>query len=337
MNVKAMLYSILSIMLLVAGCSSDDAPSAENEKPVTLTFAFELPQSHPWGHGAETFKKIVEEKTNGQIKIDLYSGGTLGGSGREIQEGVAVGTIDIGISSTPIVLLNPYQEIFSLPYIFKNREHAWKVLDGPIGEKVGKHLEEKNLKVLAYWEDGFRQVTNNIRPITSPEDFKGLKIRVPESPVRIKTFEALGASPIAMSWSEVFTGLQQGTLDGQENPLSAIESASLYDVQKYLTITNHVYSPATLFINLDKWNSLTEEQQNIILEAAAAGRDVNRELNQKGDQELLTVLQEKGMEVVIIDDVTPFQELTKSVWPIVTQELGEEGQQIIDEIGKQIP
>lgn len=332
-KVRVIFPFILSVLLVLVGCSSNNGNvQEENEETFTLSFAYELPADHPWGIGAEKFKEIVEEKTNGQIKIELHGGGSLGSSGREIQEGVEIGTIDIGISSTPLAQINPYVEIFSLPYIFSDRENAWEVLDGPIGDQVGNHLEERNIKHLAYWEDGFRQVTNNKHPIKSPEDFKGLRIRVPESSVRVATFEALGASPVSMSFSEVFTALQQGVIDGQENPLSVVTSSSFYDVQEFLTITNHVYSPASLLINLDKWNSLSAEQQDIFLEAAQAGRDVNRELNKKQDEEAIETLKEKGMQVEVIEDIAPFQEATRSVWSQVTDKLGEEGQEIVDSI-----
>ncbi|MCE7792909.1 DctP family TRAP transporter solute-binding subunit [Salipaludibacillus sp. CUR1] len=340
---KKLVMSIFlpSLAVLAIGCNSEQEGSANNPDennsgnqpdPVSLSFAYELPTDHPWGIGAEEFKVIVEEQTNGEVEIEIHGGGALGGSGGEIQEGVEVGTIDIGISSTPLAQINPYVEIFSLPYIFTDRENAWEVLDGEIGENVGEHLLDNNLMHLAYWEDGFRQVTNNSHQITSPEDFEGLSIRVPESTVRIQTFEALGANPLPMSFSEVFTALQQGAIDGQENPLSVVESSSFYDVQDYLTITNHVYSPASLFINNDKWEGLTEEQQTIILEAAEAGRDINRELNAEQDNALISEFEEKGMDVFEIEDIVPFQEATKSVWETVTEELGEEGQQIIDDI-----
>ncbi|WP_181347833.1 TRAP transporter substrate-binding protein [Thalassobacillus sp. CUG 92003] len=329
------LSTLLALFLVLAGCSSGGEGNASNNSDsVTLSFAYELPEDHPWGHGADKFKEIVEEKTDGAIKIELHGNGQLGGSGREIQESAKVGTIDIGISSTPMAQLNPYMNIFSLPYIFESREHAWEVLDGSIGDKVGSKLEEQNLKHLAYWEDGFRQVTNNTRPIESPEDFEGLKIRVPESDVRLETFKELGASPLPMSWSEVFTALQQGTIDGQENPLSVIESASFYDVQDYLTITNHVYSPATLFINNDTWEGLSEENQQIIIEAAEAGRDLNRELNKKQDEKLIKSLEEKGMQVSEIDEVKPFQEKTKPVWDMVVEELGDDAETMIQEINQ---
>src|SRR5690625_819764 len=217
-------FILLAIITLAIGCSSDDDSATEGdsskEDSIKLRFAYELPTDHPWGIGAEKFKEIVEEKTNGEIEIDLYGNGSLAGSGAEIQEGIQIGTIDIGISSTPLAQINPFVQIFNLPYIFADREMAWEVLDGPIGENVGNKVEEHNIKHLAFWEDGFRQVTNSKRPIVTPEDFKGLSIRVPESEIRIETFNALGASPLSMSFSEVFTSLQQGEIDGHENPLS---------------------------------------------------------------------------------------------------------------------
>jgi tripartite ATP-independent transporter DctP family solute receptor len=323
---------LLLISIFLSACNEEDEASNENKSTTTLSFAYELPDDHPWGEGARKFKEIVEEKTNGEVKIEIYGNGALAGSGREIQEGAKIGTIDIGISSTPMSLMNQYQDIFSLPYIFSSRKHAWEVLDGPIGDKVGEMLSTHNLTHLAYWEDGFRQITNSTRPTTTIEDFKGLRIRVPESEVRIETFRALGASPLPMAWSEVFTALQQGTIDGQENPLSVINSSSFYDVQKYLTISNHVYSPATLFINTSKWDLLSEDQQEIVMEAADAGKDLNRQLNEEQDAKMVKELEEKGMEVTVIDDIKPFQDATKSVWESVINNIGGDAKAIIDEI-----
>jgi len=329
-------FIVFALLAFSFGCASGDDSTSEGDgassKPVKLTFAYELPTDHPWGIGADKFKEIVEEKTNGEIEIEIHGNGSLAGSGAEIQEGIQIGTIDIGISSTPLAQINPFVQIFNLPYIFEDREMAWEVLDGPVGEEVGNKVEDHNIKYLSFWEDGFRQVTNSKRPIVTPEDFNGLSIRVPESEIRIQTFKALGASPLSMSFSEVFTSLQQGAIDGQENPLSVVESSSFYDVQEYLSITNHVYTPAGLLMNMDKWNSLTDEQQEIIVEAAEAGRDINRELNEENDEQLIDEMKEKGMEVNEIEDLTPFQEVSQDVWDLLIEELGEEAEEIVDEI-----
>lgn len=329
----AFFLSLCFVVLLLSACGDENGESNGPES-ITLTLANELPGDHPWGRSAEEFKSIVEEETNGEIVIEVHNGGSLGGSGGEIQEGTSLGTIDIGISSTPLAQILPEIEIFSLPYLFRDREEAWEALDSDIGSDIAAGLESNNLKHLTYWEDGFRQVTNSRTQIQSPEDFDGLRIRVPESNLRIETFEALGASPLPMSFSEVFTSLQQGTIDGQENPLSVIESSSFYDVQDYLTVTNHVYSPASLFINLNTWQELSEEHQEILINAAEAGRDLNRELNEEEDAEAIETLEEEGMDVYELtdEDMEIFQEATLSVYESLIDDLGGDSEEIINSI-----
>lgn len=330
---KVAVIPIALSLLIVAGCGNNSEEESDSDV-ITLSFANELPGSHPWGQSAEEFKRIVEEESEGSIKIEVHNGGALGGSGGEIQEGTGLGTIDIGISSTPLSQILPEFEILSLPYLFKDRETAWEVVDSEVGTEITAGLEDDNLKHLAYWEDGYRQVTNNIRQIHSPEDFEGLRIRVPESNVRIETFEELGASPLPMSFSEVFTAMQQGTIDGQENPLSVIENSSFYDVQEYLTITNHVYSPASLFINNDVWNDLSEDQQNILIKAAEEGRDLNRQLNAEEDQKVTEELKEQGMDVheLTEEEISIFQEATLPVYDSLVETLGGDSQEIVDSI-----
>jgi len=346
MSKKALFLLVLVLVcLLAAGCGSQqpapsttatpDETSGDSGDAIVLKFAHELADDHPWGAGAEKFKEIVESESNGQMLVEIYGNGQLGGSSKEIQESVMIGSLEIGISSTPMETLNPYMKLFALPYIFENCEEAWGILDGPVGDAVAAHAEESGVHVLAFWEDGMRQVTNNTRPVHTPADLKGIKLRVPESTVRIATFEALGASPVSMPFSEVFTSLQQGTIDGQENPLSVISTSSFYECQQYLSITNHVYSPASLIINLDLWNSLTEEQQAILAKAAAAGRDVNRQLNAENDQTLTDELAAQGMEVNYIEDVSAFQEKMQPVWDSVISELGEEGQGLFEQMREQ--
>src|SRR5690625_4235403 len=204
-----LLVGLMVVLSVMAACGNGDDGGGEsnNGETTTLTFANELPGNHPWGKGAEEFKRIVEEETGGEIQVEVHNGGSLGGSGGEIQEGASLGTIDIGISSTPLAQILPEVEILYLPYLFTDREDAWEVVDSDIGTEISNGLEDNNLKHLAYWEDGYRQVTNSKRQIQEPEDFEGLRIRVPESNLRIETFEALGASPLPMSFSEVFTSL----------------------------------------------------------------------------------------------------------------------------------
>lgn len=325
---KIYFLPLILIIIFLAACSNED------DDTITLSLANELPGSHPWGQSADEFKRIVEEESNGEIRVDIHNGGSLGSSGYEILEGTGLGTIDIGIASTPISQVLPEFEILSLPYLFKSREDAWEVLDGETGAKISKGLEEEKLMHLAYWEDGYRQVTNNERQIHSPEDFDGLRIRVPESTLRMDTFKTLGSNPLPMSFSEVFTALQQGTIDGQENPLSVIENSSFYDVQDYLTITNHVYSPASLFMNIDVWNDLSNEHQRIILKAAEEGRDLNRKLNAEEDELLINKLEERGMDVYELseEEMEEFQNKTLPVYERLIEDLGGNSSEIVDSI-----
>lgn len=338
---------ILLISLIAFGCTSapqnqpapDSAQSqgnaTDNGASVTLKLAHELADDHPWGAAANKFKEIVEKETNGAITVEIYGNGQLGASGREIQESVMIGSLECGVSSTPMEILNPYMKLFALPYVFANVQEAWQILDGPVGDAVAAYAEDSNVKVLAYWEDGMRQITNNTRPIYVPEDLKGVKLRVPESTVRLATFEALGASPVSMPFSEVFTSLQQGTIDGQENPLSVVSTSSFYECQKYLSITNHVYSAACLLINLDLWNTLSAEQQEILIQAAQEARDINRQLNEENDNKLLAELESLGMAVNEIADVGAFQDAMQPVWDSVLNELGDDGRDLFEQMREQ--
>ena len=336
-KVLVFLFSAL-LCLMAAGCGNGQSdPDASPQGPdsaqvIVLKLAHELPDAHPWGAGAERFKEIVEAESNGQMLVEIYGNGQLGGSSKEVQESVLIGSLELGISSTPMETLNPYMKLFALPYIFEDSEEAWEILDGPVGKAVAGHAEEAGVHVLAFWEDGMRQVTNNVRPILVPEDLKGIKLRVPESTVRIATFEALGANPVSMPFSEVFTSLQQHTIDGQENPLSVISSSSFYECQKYLSITNHVYSPASLIINLKVWESLTPKQQDILEKAAEAGRDLNRQLSAENDDRLIEELKDKGMQVNELTDLSAFQDKMQPVWDSVIEELGDEGRQLFDQL-----
>jgi len=303
-------------------------------KPLTLKLVFETTIDHSYGRGGLAFKEYVEKKTNNGIVVELHGAGQLGKSGEDIQQGVMLGTIECGITSTPIALLNPIQKIFDLPFLFPTRQDAWATLDGPVGQKVASKLESKGVKTLSYWEDGFRAVTNNVRPINRLEDFEGLKIRVPYSPQRIETFKLLGAKPTAMPFGEVFSALEQGVIDGQENPLAVVSKTSFYDVQKYVSITNHVYSPATLLINLNFWNRLSKEQQDIVAEGARIGQKVCRDFNASSDLFLLDELKEKGMEVSLVapEEIKRMNDKLKPIWDLFVSEEGEEAKELLDEV-----
>ena len=207
----------------------------------------------------------------------------------------------------------PKINALGLPFLFSDYESVYKVLDSEIGEELVADFESRNMIQIAYWENGLRQVTNSKKPINTPADLAGLKIRTPEDKMTIAIFEALGASPSPLAFSELYLALQQGTFDGQENPVSNIYANNFADVQKYLTITNHKYECKNMVFSLTKWNQYPEDVQNLLKEAAKKFGDEHRKAIVDSQEEQLAALQEKGMEVAT-PDLAPFQEATKSVY-----------------------
>lgn len=285
----------------------------------TIRLAHTHTEEGQYYKGSELFKELVEERSNGRIKVEHYPAGQLGAD-RDIQEGVQMGIIQAGLSSSPVVLLNDYFKLLDAPYLFVDRDHVTAVLDGPIGRHLAKPLEDVGIKHLAYWENGFRHITNNVRPINVPEDLRGIKLRTPESPVRMKTFQVLGANPVPMAFTELFGALQQGIVDGQENPLTTIYQASFQEVQRYLSLTNHVYSPVHLLMNKALFDSMPPDLQQIVEEAAQEVARFTRELGATNDNELVAIFEAAGMEVNQAD-VPAFVEAVSSVWDDIAKDV----------------
>ena len=207
----------------------------------------------------------------------------------------------------------PKINALGLPFLFADYDSVYKVLDSEIGDELVADLANRNMIQLAYWENGLRQVTNSKKPINAPADLAGLKIRTPEDAMTIAIFKALGASPSPLAFSELYLALQQGTFDGQENPVSNIYANNFADVQKYISITNHKYECKNMIFSLTKWNQYPEDVQNLLLEAAKKFGDEHRKAIVDSQEEQLNALKEKGMEVTE-PDLAPFQEATKSVY-----------------------
>jgi tripartite ATP-independent transporter DctP family solute receptor len=318
----AALATAIVLAISLAGCSggqkatsgNQSAGSADQDKSYVIKFGHGSAESNARHKAALKFKEIVESKTNGKVKVEVYPNEVLG-SEREMLESVQLNNIQMTAGGTGIFAgFYPKIGVIELPYIFDNFEQAWKVLDGPLGQELAEPLKEKGIHILAYWENGFRQVTNNVRPINKPEDLKGIKIRTPEIPVSLSIFKALGANPTAMPFGELYMALQQKTVDGQENPLTNIYASKFYEVQKYLSLTKHQYSPLPLAISEEFWKSLPKEYQDIIQEAANQARDYHRSLIQEDDQQLVGELKNKGMQVNVPPDLMPFREAVKSVY-----------------------
>ena len=254
-------------------------------------------QNSHQGVAIDTFAKEVAKRTGGRYKIETFYNGSLGGE-RESIEAVQLGTQALTFSSTgPVPNFVPDAQILDIPFLFRDKAHARAVLDGPIGQDMLKKFEPKGFKALAWAENGFRNMTDNKRAIKEPADVKGLKMRTMENPVHIAAYKALGIITTPMAFPEVFTALQQGTVDGQENPLSVIISAKFDQVQKYLALTGHVYSPCIFLMNKTEFDKLSPADQQAFIEAAKEGTKANRARVDEDDAKGVEYLRSKGMQV----------------------------------------
>lgn len=255
------------------------------------------------------FAKQVKERSKGAIEVQVFASSVLGNDNTAITA-VRGGTIDLATSGTPYFSgLVPRMNVLDLPYLFTSAEHAYKVLDGTIGRGLLDEMDAHNLKGLAYWEVGFRNLTNSRRPVKTPEDIKGLKLRTTPNPAHIKAFQILGASPTPMPIVEVFTALENKAIDGQENAISIIRNAKLYEVQKYLSVTRHAYTAMPVIMNKARFASLNPSQQQVMIDAARAAGTFQRELNRKSEPGDIAYLKSQGVQVEENINPEPFRKL----------------------------
>ena len=294
---------------------------------------------YPAYQGLELFKSIVEEKTNGLVSVELYLQGELG-DGRTCAEGVQLGTIEMtDIENAVMVNFNPCAALYDLPFLFQSLEHAHAVIDGEIGQTIAKQYEELGFKHLGYEDGGFRYWTNDVRPIYAPSDLNGLKMRVMESEVMIATMNAFGATGVPMAFSELYTALQQGTVDGEDNPLDTIQDAHFSEVQDYLTLSQHFYYPRQYVMNLNFYNSLPEDVQKIIDDAAIEAVLFEREVCEEYNADIVDNLAEEGMQVneLTEEGKAEFIRLAQEkVWPQFYEQIGggdeAAGKAIVDQV-----
>ncbi|MFN3209085.1 MAG: TRAP transporter substrate-binding protein [Roseovarius sp.] len=248
------------------------------------------------GHGTQVFADCMAEQSGGRVEIQIFPSGALGGQSDNL-ESVRTDLLDLTNVVSPIVTVDPLLSVFTLPYVFRDRDHVANVLKGEVGDLVSQRLQDRDLVVLGYWEGGFRQITNNVRPINVPDDLEGIKIRTPSDPTRIMMFDAMGASAAALPWSEVYSALQTGVFDGQENPALYVEDASFYEVQKYLSFTSHVYGVSYLLMSKGAFGKLPEDLQKVAFECGRVSADATVEYGTKADAEAADKATERGMEV----------------------------------------
>jgi TRAP-type transport system periplasmic protein len=294
-----------------------------------LKMNISLAQNSHYGVAIDTFAREVEKRTDGRYHIQNFYSGALGAE-RESIEALQLGTLDLTMTSTgPVPNFVPDIAILDIPFLFRDYAHARAVLDGPIGQAMLKKFEPKGIEALAWGENGFRNMTNSKHPVTVPADLRGLKMRTMENPVHIQAYRAFGIIPTPMAFTEVFTALQQGTVDGQENPLSVIEAAKLDQVQKYLTLTRHVYSPALILMSKAQWDKLSPADKQAFHEAAKEAVKANRARIDDDEKKAVADLRSKGMQIVEHVDEAKFQAVLAPTF----KELGKKfGQDNIDRI-----
>ncbi|MDW7675965.1 MAG: TRAP transporter substrate-binding protein [Bacillota bacterium] len=316
-----MLLFVVLLAVITAGCGSEPQEQGNTEQTWELKAGHVAAASHPMNTQLIEMAKELEEKTNGRVKLDVFPEASLGGE-REMIEGARIGTMDIVLSTSAVTgNFVPQMKLFDLPFLFKDRDHAVKVLNGDIGQQLLDSTTNQDLIGLAFWENGFRNLTNSKRAVEKPEDLVGLKIRTMENPIHMDAWKALGADPTPMAFAEVFTSLQQGAIDGQENPLAIISTSRLYEVQQHLSMTNHNYSPMVLMISKQVWDSFPEDIQVTFKELALKYGEIEREMLMEAELAYMDEMTEQGM-TVSNPDTTLFREKVKSVYDKYADEIG---------------
>ena len=298
----------LALTVLVWGIPSEAAP-------LTIKFGHSGTKVHQYHIGATKLAEAVDKNSGGQMKIEIFPDAQLGGE-RDLAEGTRLGTVDMAVSAAGSILplWVPEFQIVEMPFIFRDRTHAYKVLDGSVAAELGALAEKKGIKVLGYWEVGFRNMTNNKRPIVVPKDMQGLKIRVQQSKVYIEMMKALGAIGTPIAFTELYSALQQGVVDGQENPIATIRSMNYFEVQKHLSLTFHTYTPGAVMISPKLWNSLSNDQKSILQKSVDESKQFQRKAVTDKEADDLAFLKSKGMMVVEKPDQEAFQKATGSVY-----------------------
>lgn len=315
---------LLSILTLAA---FSFAPAAWAQQ--TIKVGIDHGPTHSFTQTMERFGKLLEQKRPGEYKVQVYASAQLGNE-RVMQEALTLGSLEFVVTG----LLNIYEPKFSLleaPYLFRDRAHILKVQESGVVEKLAATLPPKGLRLVGFVENGYRHITNNVRPINVPADVKGLKIRTPENMAQVETFRALGAQPTPMPFAELYNALRMGVVDGQENPLQNINDGKLYEAQKYLALTGHIYNSAYVVVSEQFFAKQKPEQQKAIMEAVREATLWQFNMMRDRDGELLETLKQKGMQVTTPDQAA-FRTATAPAYEAFYAKLGPDARTIVESI-----
>lgn len=319
---------LLVAFMLLAATFASTAQAA-----TTIKLGHVLNTDHTWHKCLTGFANDVKKETKGNVIIKIYPSGQLGNE-KDMVEGLTMQTIDAGlIGGGSFQPIEPKMGIEALPYAWPTHEAAYKAYDGELGKMLLAQLAKKGVVGLAWWENGFRNITNNKRPVVLPKDLKGLKIRVTPDKMRLDTFNTLGATPMPISFGELYSALQQGVVDGQENPFAIIYSNAFYEVQKYLSISNHIWGSALLCVNKSVWDKLSPADKKTVLKLAAKWCKIERDMTKKDEAACLGKLKAKGMKVNKINTAA-FRKAVAPVWKKYESEFGKGTIDLVRKYGK---
>jgi tripartite ATP-independent transporter DctP family solute receptor len=329
-HLKSLLASVL-----VGGTVLLSSPTNAQVSERTLRWAQQNSLEHPQGLGAKRFAELVEQKSGGKIKVRIFPGGQLGGDLQNVSA-LQGGTLDLMVLNAGLLVgIVKDFAVLDFPFVFNTAEEADAVVDGPVGKKLFDKLPDKGLVGLGYFELGFRNVTNSKRPIARWEDFSGIKLRVIQSPLFIDLFNTLGANSVAMPFPEVYTALEQRVIDGQENPVTVIFDTKFQEVQKYLSLTRHIYNAQSVLLSKRTWDKLSAEERTIIQDALNEAKSYQRQVSREKNTQMLDDLKKAGMQV---NEVAP-QEIARireKIKPVVDKYTKEVGQALVDEVNAEV-
>lgn len=311
-----------------AGAADSEIPATELEVSgdnVSLSlFAGSIPENMPTGGALQFMADYLNANSNGTIEATAFFDTALGDATSMVQ-GLQQGTVDIGVSGTSYFTgLVPEITVFELPFLFSSVDEARVAIEGPAKDAIFEKLSGVGLVGLSIWENGFRELTNNVRPVTTPDDMQGIKMRVLPNEIQVATWEAMGALPATIDAGELYTALQQGTVDAQDNPLHEIVARRFYEVQPYITMTDAVYTPFLMAMSQMSWGKLSESQQALVMEAAALAKEKELELTDAAQANALQEVLDYGCEVVEDPDKEAFREKALPTWSLFTDQYGTE-------------
>jgi len=294
--------------------------------PITLKIGWTTSDgpTDPYAIAARQFAEALEKEAPGQFKVEYYPNRQLGDE-KEMLEGLSFGTLHMGIiTNAPIASIEPAFQINDMPFLYSDEAKAHEMLDGPMGVALMEKLKAKNIIGFGFAEGGFRQMINNVRPILMPKDVEGIKWRVMQNPVYIGMFRALGGNAVPMAWGEVFTAVQQGTVDGLEIPIAVIQNNGYYEVTKYLSLTNHTYSALGVLMAEKTWKKLSDAQKEAVKKAARTAIVEQRKINDANMKTLLSKLETEGMKVNKVEDPAAFRKKVEPVYKEFKESIGED-------------